>query len=337
MEKIVHNNKNNNKFKTVSASHNGTFDWSLYENGYVGGYKLVVNKTIKTGTSRIKVYSHEHYAPELYKLYEGINNVCSKDLIKDNILRIVDLTPVNDTEIAADTLGGSTVIIDLNKEKKFISMFGINDPKEFVKSIKNPENKQIILNYGINGKVMSSGENARVSLWDGHTNKIETEFMDQIKNPTTAYVAHVKEINKGGYVVSIMGIDAFMPGSLAAPNKLTDFNVLLDKDVMVMIESFIPGTGFIVSHKKYLKYLIPMKLKELELNKWMEGIVTGSTKFGIFIEFNDIFTGMIHTTKMSEDLKNKFMADIIKPGDKLKFYIDEITDDNRIILSDIEK
>lgn len=311
------------------------FDWSLYENGYVGGNKLVINKSIKTGTSKVKVYSHEHYAKELYKLYAGINEVYAKDMIKDSLLYVTDIKSINDNEIAIDTLSGSTVIIDLNKEKKFISMFGIESPSDFCRTIKVQENKERVLGFGLQAKILSNGDNARVSLWDGHLAKIEQEFMTQIKNPTTAYTAHIKEINKGGYVVSIMGIDAFMPGSLAAPNKLHDFNVLLDKDVMVMIESFIPGTGFIVSHKKYLKYIIPMKLEELELGKWMTGTVTGSTKFGIFVEFDEIFTGMIHTSKMSEDLKTKFMADIIRAGDSIEFYVDEITESNKIILSNM--
>lgn len=311
------------------------FDWSMYDNGYVGGNKLVINKSIKTGTNKVKVYSHEHYASELYKMYEGIKDVYAKDMIKDGLLYVTDIKPINDNEIAVDTLSGSTVVIDLNKEKKFISMFGIESPKEFCKTMMIQEHKDTVLNFGLQAKILGNGDGARVSLWDGHLAKIEYEFMEQIKKPTTAYTAHVKEINKGGYVVSIMGIDAFMPGSLAAPNKLTDFNVLIDKDVMVMIESFIPGTGFIVSHKKYLKYIIPMKLKELELGKWMSGTVTGTTKFGIFIEFNEIFTGMIHTSKMSEELKTRFMADIVKPGDRMEFYIDEITETDKIILSDI--
>ena len=56
------------------------------------------------------------------------------------------------------------------------------------------------------------------------------------------------------------------------------------------------------------------------------------SKYGIFIEF-DIFTGLLHTSKMDVETKIQFIARNIKSGDFIDFYIAEITKDNRIILT----
>jgi len=130
-----------------------------------------------------------------------------------------------------------------------------------------------------------------------------------------------------------------MPGSLAAANKLADFNTLLNKEVVVMIEDFLPDmNSFIVSHKKYLDFVMPQRIKELDQNALFEGEITGCSKYGIFVEFGDQpdikFTGLLHTSKMTEETKAKFQKFEYKTGDTISFFIGEITKDMRIILDE---
>ncbi len=125
-----------------------------------------------------------------------------------------------------------------------------------------------------------------------------------------------------------------MPGSLAAPNKILNFQSYIGKEVIVMIEDFLKEmNSFIVSHKKYLAHIMPVKIAELDLNKKYEGTITGCSKFGIFIEFEEFFTGLLHISKMNSETKEKFNSRLFKPNDTIDFYISEITKDNRIILT----
>jgi ribosomal protein S1 len=101
-----------------------------------------------------------------------------------------------------------------------------------------------------------------------------------------------------------------------------------------MVEDFLKEmNSFIVSHKKYLAHILPIKTQELDLTKKYAGTVTGCSKFGIFLEFNELFTGLLHTSKMDAETKVEFNARNIKAGDPIEFYISEITKDNRIILT----
>ena len=143
------------------------------------------------------------------------------------------------------------------------------------------------------------------------------------------------------FFVDILGIKAFLPGGLAAANKIIDFDEYIGKDVTVMIENYLKDTNiFIVSNKKYVKYILPKKIKELDKSKKYKGNVTGTTKYGIFIEWDDSsgddfkYTGLLHHTKMKEQTKTRFQQNDFKPGDEIDFWVDKITDDNRIILSE---
>ena len=92
--------------------------------------------------------------------------------------------------------------------------------------------------------------------------------------------------------------------------------------------------SFIVSHKKYIEHILPKKIAELSLEDLYKGTVTGASKYGVFVEFNEIFTGLLHRSKMKKETYHKFKAREYKPGDNIEFYIGEITKDNRIILTE---
>jgi predicted RNA-binding protein with RPS1 domain len=78
--------------------------------------------------------------------------------------------------------------------------------------------------------------------------------------------------------------------------------------------------------------LIPQAIRELEHGKLYVGNVTGTTDFGVFVEFNDCLTGMVHKTNMNPE--STISLSQITPGLTIEFYIKEIIKD-KIILTQI--
>jgi ribosomal protein S1 len=124
-----------------------------------------------------------------------------------------------------------------------------------------------------------------------------------------------------------------MPNTLAGINKLYDQNSIIGHTFNVMIESYAEQEGtYIVSRRKYLQTLIPAAIKELDYSQVYKGHVTGTTPFGVFVEFNECLTGMIHKANVNPEWQNKLSE--IKPGFEIDFYVKEIIKD-KIILTQI--
>jgi len=317
----------------------GTFNWEMYEDGYNGSTKLTPNRSINGNNQQNKCFSREPYAQKLFDIYTEQNtDLIKKDLKKGDVVKITDIFNVKDQFIDIELAGGLTITIDLSREKKFIQVFGYNTANEFTAALHEKSIIKSFIDKGLNAYIVESTPSVKISLWQGHLKSVRDEFMEQITNPTKAYNAKVLQANKGGFFVEVQGIEAFMPGSLAAPNKIVDFQSYLGKEVIVMIEDFLKEmNSFIVSHKKYLAHIIPTKTQELDINKIYSGNVTGASKYGVFIEFTEFgigFTGLLHHSKMKEQTLERFHKREFKSGDMIAFYIAEITKDNRIILTE---
>jgi ribosomal protein S1 len=173
------------------------------------------------------------------------------------------------------------------------------------------------------------------SLVTLHKNDTYTDILQNSDEPIEATVLTVLpagftlELNYGGYK-----IPAFMPNILAGVNKLSpeQSQALAGKTLSVMIESYSSDKGtFIASRKKFLKSLIPQeiaKLKTLDANNQplqYTGVVTGSSKFGVFVEFNECLTGMIHKDNLDAQYKNTYQN--VEAGTRINFFIKEIIKD----------
>ena len=153
--------------------------------------------------------------------------------------------------------------------------------------------------------------------------------------------AHIVSINPAGYDVEIIHggvvLPAFMPNTLAGINKLFDQESIVGETFEVMIESYAEKEGtYIVSRRKYLQSLIPDEVKKLTYDQSYTGHVTGTTPFGVFVEFNECLTGMIHKANINPEWQDKIQE--IKPGFQIEFYIKEIIKDRgnyKIILTQI--
>lgn len=158
----------------------------------------------------------------------------------------------------------------------------------------------------------------------------------------TAVMAHVKSLNPAGYDIEIMHsgvvLPGFMPNTLAGINKLHNPESIVGQTFEVMIESYSESEGtYIVSRKRYLQTLIPQEAEKLSYGEVYTGHVTGTTPFGVFVEFNECLTGMIHKANLNEDWQNRISD--IEPGFQIEFYIKEILKEKgsryKIILTQI--
>lgn len=149
--------------------------------------------------------------------------------------------------------------------------------------------------------------------------------------------AHIKSINPAGYEIEIfhsgVTLPGFMPNTLAGINKLVDPTAIVGSTFEVMIESFSEQEGtYIVSRRRYLQTLIPDAVKKLTQETVYNGHVTGTTPFGVFVEFNECLTGMIHKANVHPEWQDRLTE--IKPGFQIEFYVKEIVKD-KIILTQI--
>lgn len=304
------------------------FDWeilSLTE-------RRVVNKKLSKKYGG-KVFCHEPYAEELCKLMVA-SDVVSKEINEGMIMKMVDIYGVSEKEMAITLEGMIDATIKLDSERKFFSMLGLTQ-EEFIENAKNESWKRSFLNQGYHVKIEGINPYTRASLYAGQTEKTRNEFMEQISANETAYYGKIIGKNHGGFIINVQGVDGFLPGSLAAANIVRDFDEMIGKEVPVMVEDYLEESStFVFSYKKYISKILPQKIDELDREKKYSGTITGAAKYGIFIEFDDIFTGLIHASKMTPELKEKFKEGRVRPGDKISFWIKEVTNDKKIILTD---
>ena len=174
------------------------------------------------------------------------------------------------------------------------------------------------------------------------SNKVKEAFAEN-----TFFYATITELIPAGYMLDMevegKKVKAFMPNTLAWVNKLTDSNSLTGKRLPVMIETLEQDKGiYVVSHKKYLESLIPEQVRKLK-KEWIKnrmkpyiGFITGTTPFGVFIEFYEFLTGMIYRKNIQEEWQTDEKWAEMKPGMYVNFYIsDIIVPKNKIIMTQI--
>jgi ribosomal protein S1 len=178
---------------------------------------------------------------------------------------------------------------------------------------------------------------------DGSVSRIHREeAFEMLSDMRDDYYLNVKidKLTGAGYNCTVMvndcEIKSFLPQILAGVNKIHDDDKeeLVGQELEMCIESYAEDKGtWIVSRRKYLKQLIPAYMDNLDTETDYTGKVTGTAKFGVFVEFNDCLTGMIHRSNLTNELKESF--DDIKQGDDITFNVKEIIKGNRIILTQV--
>lgn len=272
-----------------------------------------------------RIFSKEKNVAEVYAMYEGfIEDPKEFGEIDDYSIKTSLVTDVTSTYATVQLNKKYSTTIDISKEKK-----------EYVSYIQ----PNAVLNF----KVHQKGGNLLASFSDA---VVQTKF-DSIINSidkNVAFLAKVEELVNGGYYVTIDGITAFMPGSLASMNKLTDFESLLGKELYVKVVNYSKQFNkIVVSHEDYLKQLIPMEIDRIDYKAIYKGRITGVSKFGIFAEFNTdsdlekpfILTGLIPSSEMDPLTRDLFNSRGLKSGDEIGFYVKTVVSSSKIILTKI--
>lgn len=309
------------------------FDWAAVEK-YEARRKKIPNPQILEKYGE-KIYSHEPYALDMYEAVFLNKEIGNKEVQPGEVRKIIDVLNINGSELSVVLEGMIDCVLDLRSEKIFASKLGLT-VEELTNAIKEENGKESFVHGGYHVTIESSKPYLRGSISRGEIDRIKSEFFAEISSPKSAYIGKITEKNGGGFIINVQGVKGFLPGSLAATNIVRDFDAMIGKELPVVVEDYLKESDtFVFSYKKYVSMVLPSKIEELDLEKTFTGTVTGVTKFGVFVEFDEIFTGLLHTSKMSEECRDKFNSRGFKPGDVFeKFWIKEVTADKKLILTD---
>ena len=108
---------------------------------------------------------------------------------------------------------------------------------------------------------------------------------------------------KGGLVVDIMGVDAFLPGSQVALRQVPDFDALINKEMDVKIIKINKSRrNIVISRRVVLEeerdVMRTSLLNEISVGQVRQGVVKNVTDFGVFIDLGGV-DGLLHITDMS--------------------------------------
>lgn len=299
---------------------NGEFDWDGFESASNVRVGRKTNPHVKTNDRSEKVYCTASYAQELYDL---MFNKASKNF--PNTFDVEMGKVYEGTVYGIDSVWMS---IDIG----YRELVYVNSSKENTVGYKEGDHVAVKIVKSKNRDFITG------SIEEGMQQAVFEELMNNIDN-NVAYPGLVKNmIPEGGYIVSVNNIDCFMPGSLAGMNKLHDFSSIVGQTIYVVPISFSAERGtVVVSHRAYLKALVPNAIEDLRnaSDQVITGFVTGTAKFGVFCEFNGCLTGMIHVNDLDETYSLKLKKHEINPGDEITFKVKEIISDTKITLTQL--
>lgn len=150
--------------------------------------------------------------------------------------------------------------------------------------------------------------------------------------------ANVLKANKGGLMIEVYGIEAFMPVSQLSSSHyprveggdkqkiLQALNQLIGKTIKLKIIDLDPREKkLIASERAAEEKKLKKALEKYKVGDVIEGKITGVVDFGVFVKFNDL-EGLIHISEIDWQIIDD-PADFFKVGDKAKAKIVEIEDD----------
>lgn len=146
-----------------------------------------------------------------------------------------------------------------------------------------------------NGQLILSHRKARiVRAWENIKRALEDD---------TTLEGLVKRRTKGGLIVDLFGVEAFLPGSQIDVKPIRDFDIYVGKKMEVKVVKInYTNDNVVVSHKVLIeKDLESQKaaiLNNLEKGQVLEGVIKNMTSFGVFIDLGGV-DGLLHITDIS--------------------------------------
>ncbi len=113
----------------------------------------------------------------------------------------------------------------------------------------------------------------------------------------------VKRRTKGGLIVDVFGIEAFLPGSQIDVKPIRDFDIYVNKAIEVKVVKInYTNDNVVVSHKVLIEKDLEQQkaaiLTNLEKGQVLEGVIKNMTNFGVFIDLGGV-DGLLHITDIS--------------------------------------
>ena len=216
---------------------------------------------------------------ELTSAYEeSLNSVKDKEVIEGTIIAL------NKREAVVNIGYKSDGIIPMN-EFRYNPDLKIGDKVEVF--IENQEDSK--------GQLILSHKKARASRsWERINAALENNEI--IKG-------FIKCRTKGGMIVDIFGIEAFLPGSQIDVKPIRDYDIFVGKTMEFKVVKINPEfKNVVVSHKALIEAELEQQKREiiskLEKGQVLEGTVKNITSYGVFIDLGGV-DGLIHITDLS--------------------------------------
>ncbi|MDD4632184.1 MAG: 30S ribosomal protein S1 [Proteiniphilum sp.] len=216
------------------------------------------------------------------KLTESYDNTLSKISDKEVVTGIV--TSMNKREVVVNIGYKSDGVVSMN-EFRYNPELKIGDEVEVY--IESQEDKK--------GQLILSHKKARASRsWDRVNAALENNEI--IKG-------YIKCRTKGGMIVDVFGIEAFLPGSQIDVKPIRDYDIFVDKTMEFKVVKINPEyKNVVVSHKALIEEELEQQKKEiiskLEKGQVLEGVVKNITSYGVFVDLGGV-DGLVHITDLS--------------------------------------
>ena len=216
---------------------------------------------------------------DLEKAYDGtLNKVNDREVVDGTVIAM------NKREVVVNIGYKSDGIIPMS-EFRYNPELKVGDTVEVY--IENQEDKK--------GQLVLSHRKARATRsWDRVNAALENEEI--IKG-------YIKCRTKGGMIVDVFGIEAFLPGSQIDVKPIRDYDVFVGKTMEFKVVKINQEfKNVVVSHKALIEAELEQQKKEiigkLEKGQVLEGTVKNITSYGVFIDLGGV-DGLIHITDLS--------------------------------------
>ena len=213
------------------------------------------------------------------KTYDNtLNNVSDHEVIDGTVIAM------NKREVVVNIGFKSDGIIPLN-EFRYNPDLKVGDTVEVY--IENQEDKK--------GQLVLSHKKARASRsW---------ERVNQALENSEIIKGYIKCRTKGGMIVDVFGIEAFLPGSQIDVKPIRDYDVFVGKTMEFKVVKINQEyRNVVVSHKALIEAELEQQKQEiiskLEKGQVLEGTVKNITSYGVFIDLGGV-DGLIHITDLS--------------------------------------
>ncbi len=243
---------------------------------------------------------------ELEEIYNGsLNNLADNDVIVGKVVRLTDKEAIVDINFKSEG------VISLN-EFRYNQGLSVGDEVEVM--VDRREDKT--------GQLQLSHKKARtLKAWDKVNELHET---GEIVN------GFVKSRTKGGMIVDVHGIEAFLPGSQIDVKPIKDYDQFVGKTMEFKVVKINPEfKNVVVSHKALIEADIEGQKKEiiaqLEKGQVLEGTVKNITSYGVFVDLGGV-DGLIHITDLSWSRVNH-PSEILEDGQTVKVVILDFDDE----------